>query len=120
MSIELGCEEGDFALGLMIPTNARNSSANQTTVNYIDEISILAGRTCTESTNVFFYVLTFDWQDKLMEILGCYSKKGYALRDVRKIDKLESQLTACQQRVHSELRAKIETLEATVPELTAL
>ncbi|XP_049268952.1 probable glutamate receptor [Rhipicephalus sanguineus] len=55
-------DEGDFALGLMIPTNARNSIANPTTEVYIDEISILAGRTRTESTNVFSYVLTFDWQ----------------------------------------------------------
>ncbi|XP_070392228.1 probable glutamate receptor isoform X1 [Dermacentor albipictus] len=55
-------DEGDFALGLMIPTNARNSIANPTTEVYIDEISILAGRTRTQSTNVFSYVLTFDWQ----------------------------------------------------------
>lgn len=38
----------------------------------------------------------------------------------RKIDELESQLTACQQQACSELRAKIETLEATVGELTVL
>ncbi|XP_077519805.1 glutamate receptor-like [Amblyomma americanum] len=55
-------DEGDFALGLMIPTNARNSIANPTTEVYIDEISILAGRTRSESANVFAYVLTFDWQ----------------------------------------------------------
>ncbi|KAH7969863.1 hypothetical protein HPB52_022384 [Rhipicephalus sanguineus] len=35
----------------------------------------------------------------------------------RKIDELETQLTACQQRACSELQAKIETLEATVREL---
>ncbi|KAH6936226.1 hypothetical protein HPB50_015006 [Hyalomma asiaticum] len=62
LSRGMGLQEGDFALGLMIPTSARNSIANPTTEVYIDEISILAGRTRTESTNVFSYVLTFDWQ----------------------------------------------------------
>ncbi|XP_077560758.1 glutamate receptor ionotropic, delta-2-like [Haemaphysalis longicornis] len=54
--------EGDFALGLMIPTNSRNTIGRPTTEVYIDEIAILAGRTRTQSANVFSYVLTFDWQ----------------------------------------------------------
>ncbi|XP_040074120.1 glutamate receptor ionotropic, kainate 1 isoform X1 [Ixodes scapularis] len=55
-------DEGDFALGLMIPTNSRNAIARPTTEVYIDEITILAGRTHSKSMNVFSYVLTFDWQ----------------------------------------------------------
>ncbi|CAN8026986.1 unnamed protein product [Ixodes persulcatus] len=49
-------DEGDFALGLMIPTNSRNAIARPTTEVYIDEITILAGRTHSKSMNVFSYV----------------------------------------------------------------
>lgn len=50
-----------MAMGPFFPAEERLEFANPTTVFYHEELRILAGRKHTQDSNVFGYVLAFDW-----------------------------------------------------------
>ncbi|CAN8004775.1 unnamed protein product [Ixodes pacificus] len=53
--------ESDLAMGPFFPAEERLEFANPTTVFYHEELRILAGRKHAQDSNVFGYVLAFDW-----------------------------------------------------------
>ncbi|CAN8001013.1 unnamed protein product, partial [Ixodes hexagonus] len=53
--------ESDLAVGPFFPAEERLEFANPTTVFYHEELRILAGRAHSQDSNVFGYILAFDW-----------------------------------------------------------
>ncbi|XP_077558134.1 putative glutamate receptor [Haemaphysalis longicornis] len=53
--------ESDLAMGPFFPASERLEIALPSTVLYVDELRILAGRTASQETSVFGYILAFDW-----------------------------------------------------------
>ncbi|CAN8002802.1 unnamed protein product [Ixodes hexagonus] len=53
--------ESDIAMGPFFPAEERLGFANPTTVFFHEDLRILAGRTRAQDSNVFGYILAFDW-----------------------------------------------------------
>ncbi|XP_077497614.1 putative glutamate receptor [Amblyomma americanum] len=53
--------ESDLAMGPFFPATERLTIAKPTAVFYLEELRILAGRTTSEESSVFGYIMAFDW-----------------------------------------------------------
>ncbi|XP_077546771.1 putative glutamate receptor [Haemaphysalis longicornis] len=53
--------ESDLALGPFFPATERLGIAKPCAMVYVEELRILAGRTASQETSVFGYILAFDW-----------------------------------------------------------
>ncbi|XP_077547821.1 putative glutamate receptor [Haemaphysalis longicornis] len=53
--------ESDLAMGPFFPATERLEIAQPSTVFYHEELKILAGRTTSQESSVFGYILAFDW-----------------------------------------------------------
>ncbi|KAH9363677.1 hypothetical protein HPB48_017039 [Haemaphysalis longicornis] len=58
---EVFIRESDLALGPFFPATERLGIAKPCAMVYVEELRILAGRTASQETSVFGYILAFDW-----------------------------------------------------------
>ncbi|XP_064485177.1 glutamate receptor 2-like [Ornithodoros turicata] len=54
-------KESDLAMGPFFPAEERLDIATPTSMFYVEDLRILAGRPKAEESNVFGYILAFDW-----------------------------------------------------------
>ncbi|XP_075730581.1 putative glutamate receptor [Rhipicephalus microplus] len=61
--------ESDLAMGPFFPASERLEIAKPSTVFYMEQLRILAGRESSQQSSVFGYIMAFDWMASILNLV---------------------------------------------------